>query len=373
MAISRDKSNLVPIPGELHSTATGNRVAGADEIYDYRLQKNQEDINKEFEDNELIIASTLTDHNNRLKAIEQRSLVDESTLEEDEDIIAEALGDLAGKIRNNHTLWLMKSEMDDEADNIIIEGLVDLNAKIKSAVSMIRALDDKVENNSGDFEEAEAIISSSLVDLDQRSTALETEIVKKALNTDLQEDEDILAEALTDLNSKLRTINSNFGTWSVQDEEDTNTIIEALVDLNTRAKDNRASIQTVFNALLDLQSGSENSELIISSSLTQLDGRISDLETDITKKFDIVDNNDNEDIIAEAITDLNTKIKTVNNKFNTWSVQDEGDTNTIIESIVQLHSEVQTLRSNLQTVYVLLTTKFEDIYTEVASHEPHGE
>lgn len=236
MAISRDKSNLVQIPGELHSTATGNRVAGADEIYDYRLQKNQEDINKEFEDNQLIIASTLTDHNNRLKAIEQRSLVDESTLEEDEDIIAEALG-----------------------------------------------------------------------------------------------------------------------------------------DLNTRAKDNIASIQTVFNALLDLQSGSENSELIISSSLTQLDSRISDLETDIVKKFDIVDNNDNEDIISEAITDLNTKIKTVNNKFNSWSVQDEEDTNTIIESIVQLHSEVQTLRSSLQTVYVLLTTKFEDIYTEVASHEPHGE
>ena len=39
--------NLIPIPGRLHSVATEGHVAGADEIYDDTLQKDQATINSE--------------------------------------------------------------------------------------------------------------------------------------------------------------------------------------------------------------------------------------------------------------------------------------------------------------------------------------
>ena len=46
----QDKNKRVTIPGELHSAATGNVVAPADEIYDYGLDKRQSDLNKITDD-----------------------------------------------------------------------------------------------------------------------------------------------------------------------------------------------------------------------------------------------------------------------------------------------------------------------------------
>ena len=45
--MARDTSKLVTIPGELHSVATGNIVAAAEEIFDYAVNKYQKDINQE--------------------------------------------------------------------------------------------------------------------------------------------------------------------------------------------------------------------------------------------------------------------------------------------------------------------------------------
>ena len=39
--------NLIPIPGRLHSVATEGHVAGADEIFDDSLNKDQATINQE--------------------------------------------------------------------------------------------------------------------------------------------------------------------------------------------------------------------------------------------------------------------------------------------------------------------------------------
>ena len=44
-----NNETMIPIPGRLHSTATGGHVAGADEVFDDRLQKNQQAINEENE------------------------------------------------------------------------------------------------------------------------------------------------------------------------------------------------------------------------------------------------------------------------------------------------------------------------------------
>ena len=44
--MARDTSKLVTIPGELHSAATGNIVAAAEEIFDYTINKYQKDINQ---------------------------------------------------------------------------------------------------------------------------------------------------------------------------------------------------------------------------------------------------------------------------------------------------------------------------------------
>ena len=45
--MARDTSKLVTIPGELHSAATGNIVAAAEEVFDYTTNKYQNDINQE--------------------------------------------------------------------------------------------------------------------------------------------------------------------------------------------------------------------------------------------------------------------------------------------------------------------------------------
>ena len=45
--MARDTSKLVTIPGELHSAATGNIVAAAEEVFDYTTNKYQKDINQE--------------------------------------------------------------------------------------------------------------------------------------------------------------------------------------------------------------------------------------------------------------------------------------------------------------------------------------
>lgn len=46
--MEKDTSKLVTIPGELHSAATGNIVAGADEIFDYDSSCYQSDINSRW-------------------------------------------------------------------------------------------------------------------------------------------------------------------------------------------------------------------------------------------------------------------------------------------------------------------------------------
>ena len=45
--MARDTSKLVTIPGELHSAATGNIVAAAEEVFDYTKNMYQKDINQE--------------------------------------------------------------------------------------------------------------------------------------------------------------------------------------------------------------------------------------------------------------------------------------------------------------------------------------
>ena len=45
--MARDTSKLVTIPGELHSAATGNIVAAAEEVFDYTTNRYQKDINQE--------------------------------------------------------------------------------------------------------------------------------------------------------------------------------------------------------------------------------------------------------------------------------------------------------------------------------------
>ena len=47
--MARDTSKLVTIPGELHSAATGNIVAAAEEVFDYNANKYQKDINQEVQ------------------------------------------------------------------------------------------------------------------------------------------------------------------------------------------------------------------------------------------------------------------------------------------------------------------------------------
>ena len=47
--MNKDTSKLVTIPGELHSAATGNIVAGADEIFDYDSSCYQSDINSRWQ------------------------------------------------------------------------------------------------------------------------------------------------------------------------------------------------------------------------------------------------------------------------------------------------------------------------------------
>lgn len=54
-----NNENLIPIPGRLHSVATEGHVAGADEIYDDSLQKDQANINQEV--NEAIVEGGIVD------------------------------------------------------------------------------------------------------------------------------------------------------------------------------------------------------------------------------------------------------------------------------------------------------------------------
>lgn len=45
--MTQDKDKLVTIPGELHSAATGNVVASTEEVYDYKLDSRQSDLNND--------------------------------------------------------------------------------------------------------------------------------------------------------------------------------------------------------------------------------------------------------------------------------------------------------------------------------------
>ena len=47
MDSNRDMSKTVTVPGELHSAATGNIVAAAEEIFDYKTNSYQSDLNRD--------------------------------------------------------------------------------------------------------------------------------------------------------------------------------------------------------------------------------------------------------------------------------------------------------------------------------------
>lgn len=47
MDSNRDMSKTVTIPGELHSAATGNIVAASEEIFDYKTNSYQSDLNRD--------------------------------------------------------------------------------------------------------------------------------------------------------------------------------------------------------------------------------------------------------------------------------------------------------------------------------------
>lgn len=161
---------ITEVPSELASAASDGRVVSADGVYDYIQQKNQEDLNKEFINNEKTTAQALnklnTEKVNKLELSNLEKNIN-SSLIESEQIISESINQLNNTKAN-------KIDLDNKAD---LEDIDELNNIIQENEKLISNTLNLINNNKVNKSQLEEVIRNTM------NTIIENEqIISNAIN-----------------------------------------------------------------------------------------------------------------------------------------------------------------------------------------------
>lgn len=318
-------------------------------------------------DNELVTANALINLENRLKTIENGNLdlddtyASKETFDEFATASTNAIKALNDSINNLDDTYVSKEGFEEftttnaETINTLVDSINETNTNIEEnelviATALIE-LDDRIktiENNNDELDEkytSKTEFNDYVTTSSDAIKALDTLITESNEHFDnvIIENELVTAKALTNINSRLKNIeNSNDGLdekYASKSEFDSfsSTTADALKTLDTNITD----INTII----------EENELIVSSALTDLDYRITNIEGNGIGDIDLTAYATNESVdtkLANLVDSAPATLDTLGELAT--ALKDNKDIVTVLEeSIASKQStitDLDTIRSN---------------------------
>lgn len=379
---TEDSDNLVTSGGvyeaivenELVVTETINQLADATaEIAEtlMEVQDTQNEFRNEYDDDQEVIATALDDLNERLVGVESGLVADSvptvnsskfvtsggvyKAIVDNELVIATALNDLDTRLSSVESADSIPTE---NSEKYVTSGGV-YQAMIENEYTVSTAINELNERLTDVEALGEYAVTNILFDGVNISISNGTAYINAGMNdfltkTEYQDDEEVVAGAINELNTKLSST-----IYRAEYDEDQFVIVNAITELNDAVVNMPTTLDDIDDGNLRklsdyvLTSSYESDERVIAAAFNDLDTRVNDLvanavtTSNLSNYVDLSSYEDDEEVIAAALNDLDNRITFIEDGPEYVSVSTyEDDELVIAETFNDLNSRVFTLESS---------------------------
>ena len=346
-----------------------------------RIDNEAEEFNKGIDDLELIVSSSLNDLNSRIEELSNNSETqfDEvnQRIDDNELVISAALNDLNTRIIKHNAETYTKQEINDLSSNFFDDVEYDSNSKKiifrngSETIATIDATDfikdgmvSNVEISEGNLvitfntDAGKEPISIPLTDIFNpanyyNKTEVDSKLDSKADASNVYTKSEADGKFLTEHQSladyaTIETMNTALG----QKANVSDIYTQTEIDNKLAAKADASNVYT--------KSEVDNMELVISSSLNDLNTRIEELSSNNTNQFTAINErmtdfdegiDDLELIVSSSLNDLNSRIEDLKNT-----------------QIANVEENIQTLRNDMEDDELVISSSLNDLNTRIKTN-----